>query len=230
VTYIKGGVSDDRIPSRQRRVAAALTAQISQSSNCWVEPELPEVISGGSRRISGRTAWPIAVVLLTGALLAAIALTVHYHGEDVALLHRLRTPPKSHPAGIALPMLASSTVALPADRTLNGAVTVISAKSSTGQARIVLSAYIAGGAPDTTYTLIAFDCTGRSGYQSWATGRTDGRGVGLLTGQSWPVFMNDKFWLYLSRSSSGASGPGLLGTFSAAGTFSASVAGNPACH
>jgi hypothetical protein len=208
---------------------APLTWQLLRALIGAVKPELPEVISWESRRISGRAAWPIAVVLLAAALAAAVGLAVQYHRQVVALGHRLPTPPASPTASKVLPTMLNSTVALPTGKTLNGAVTVVSAKSTSGQARIVLSVYITGGGPDTAYTLIAFDCTGKTGYQPWAYGKTESRGSGVLSGRTWLVFLKDRYWFYLSSSNRGSSGPGLLGSFSAAGRFTATPATNPAC-
>jgi hypothetical protein len=167
--------------------------------------------------------------LLAGALAVVIALAVHYHGQVVALRHQLRTPRASHPARTIIPTFSISTVALPPHRALNGTVTVVAANTSTGRARVMLSVRITGGSPDTTYSLIAFDCTGVSGYQTWAVGTTDERGAAVLSGRTWPVLLNHKFWLYLSPTGGSFGSGSLLGTFSATGRFNASVAGDPAC-
>jgi hypothetical protein len=186
------------------------------------------MVSWGSRRFSGRAGWAVAVAVLAAALAVSVALAVHYHGQVAALQHRLRGAPTAHPGTGVLPTVSSGTVALPRDKTLNGTVTVFAVTSSTGRARVVLSVYITGGNSDTAYTLMAFDCTGATGYQAWAVGATDARGAGFLSGPVWPVVLRHKYWLYLSPSS-GRAGPGLVGSFSDGGTFSAAPAGDPAC-
>jgi hypothetical protein len=94
----------------------------------------------------------------------------------------------------------------------------------------VLSAHISGGMPHTSYAVTGFDCVGSPGYETWAAGVTDANGTADLSGQALTVSLRDTYWLYLSPSSLPSdAGPGLDGIFTAAGKFSASPAGNPAC-
>jgi len=170
------------------------------------------------------------VALLAAALAGGITVAVHYRGEVASLRRQLHSVPASHPPSTVPLMLSSRTVALPSYGALNGAVTVVSAKFSGGLARIVLSAHISGGRPHTSYALIGFDCAGTSGYETWGAGVTDANGTANLSGQALTVSLREEYWLYLSLASSGsAAGRGLDGSFTAAGKFSASPAGNPAC-
>jgi len=204
---------------------------VSPVSNCYVKPQPVDMISADPRTISSRVAWVMAVVaLLAAALAGAITVAVQYRGEVAALRRQLRSVPASHPASTVPLTLSSRTVALPSYGALNGEVTVFSAKFSGGLARIMPSARISGGMPYTSYALTGFDCAGSSGYQTWAAGVTGADGTGNLSGHALTVSLSDEYWLYLSPSSSGGDlGPGLDGSFTAAGKFSASPAGNPAC-
>ncbi len=188
--------------------------------------------SADRRTISSGVAWTIAVVaLLAAALAGAITVAVHYRGEVASLRRQLHSVPASHPPSTLPLTLSSKTVALPSYGALNGVVTVVSAKkSSGGLAQIALSAHISGGRPRTIYALTGFDCVGSPGYETWAAGVTDAHGVGNLSGNALTVSLRDEYWLYLSPSSRPSdAGPGLDGIFTAAGKFSASPAGNPAC-
>lgn len=94
----------------------------------------------------------------------------------------------------------------------------------------MLSARIHGGRPHTRYALIGFDCEGSSaGYETWAAGVTDASGRGTLSGRPLIASLSDYYWLYL-RLPTQRPGSSLLGSFSAAGKFSASPAGNPPCQ
>ena len=174
-------------------------------------------------------AWVAAVTLLAVALAGATAAAVHYRSE-VATLHRqLRTAAGRGP-GVGPVTLSSKTVTLPSRGTLSGELTVFSAKSAAGLTRIALSVHLGGGRPHTRYALLAFDCTGSSGYQVWAAGGTNAHGSGTLLGHAQTVSPRDQYWLFVSPSSSGGSSEaGLRGDFRAAGKFSAVPAGNTAC-
>jgi hypothetical protein len=198
-----------------------------------VKPQQPDdVISADPRTISGPAASLTAIVLLAAALVGAITVAVHYRGQAAALHRRparsvTATPP---PATGAL-MLASGTVVLPSSRTLNGEVTVFSARTSGRLAQIMLSAQISGGRPHTRYELIGFDCEGSSaGYETWAGGITNAGGQGNLSGKALTVSLSDYYWLYLRLPPAQSPQSSLLGSFTAAGKFSASPTGNPACQ
>lgn len=91
------------------------------------------------------------------------------------------------------------------------------------------SAHIRGARPNTGYELTAFNCAGRSGYQTWAVGVTNAHGTGALSGQALSVSPRSEYWLYINPSQSGENAEaGLRASFNGAG-FSASPAGDPAC-
>ncbi len=175
-------------------------------------------------------AWVAAVTLLAVALAGATAAAVHYRSE-VATLHRqLRTAAGRGPGRVGPVTLSSTTVTLPSRGTLSGELTVFSAKSAAGLTRIALSVHLGGGRPHTRYALLAFECTGSSGYQVWAAGGTNAHGSGNLLGHAQTVSPRDQYWLFVSPSSSGGSSEaGLRGDFRAAGKLSAVPAGNTAC-
>jgi hypothetical protein len=177
-----------------------------------------------------RAVWVAAVTLLAVALAGAIVVAVHYRSEVATLRRQLLTAAGHHRGRVGPVTLSSTTVKLPSRGTLHGGVTVFSAKSASGLTRIVLSVHLRGGRPHTQYALLAFDCTGSSGYQVWAAGGTNAHGSATLSGHAQTVSPSDQYWLYVSPSSSGGSSEaGLRGDFRAAGKFSASPAGNPAC-
>ena len=195
-----------------------------------MKPRSVDVVSAEPRTVSARVVWVLAVALLAAALAAAITIAVHYRGEVAGLRGHLRSAPTSLPLSSVPLTLSTRTVALPPYGALNSAVTVVSARSSGSQARILLSLHISGGRPHTGYALTSFDCAGSTGYQSWAAGVTGADGSATISGPAFTVSLSAEYWLYLMPSSSGGSaGPGLDARFTAAGTFSASPAGNPAC-
>ncbi len=197
-----------------------------------MKPQQPDdVISVNPRTVSCRTASLIAVVLLAAALAGAITVAVHYRGQAAVLHPRpARTVTAAPPPTTEPQTLASGTVALPSSKALNGEVTVFSARTSRTLAQIMLSVQISGGRPHTRYELIGFDCEGSSvGYETWAAGITDAGGRGNLSGKALPVSLSDYYWLYLRLPPSQHPESSLLGSFTAAGKFSASPTGNPAC-
>jgi hypothetical protein len=191
-----------------------------------------DVIAANPRTISRPAASLTVIVLLAAALAGAITVAVHYRGQAAALHRRpARSVTASPPSATEPVTLASGTVALPSSRTLNGEVTVFSARTSGRLAQIMLSAQISGARPHTRYELIGFDCEGSSaGYQTWAAGITDAGGRGNLSGQALPVSLSDDYWLYLRLPPSQSPQSSLLGSFTTAGKFSASPTGNPACQ
>ncbi|MBO0832136.1 MAG: hypothetical protein J2P29_09220, partial [Actinobacteria bacterium] len=107
--------------------------------------------------------------------------------------------------------------------------TVISAWQSGRHVQIEVDAHITGARPEARYALIGFDCTGSTGYQTWATGVISADGSGDLSGPARAVSLRDQYWLYLSPPSGESTGAGIRGSFTAARRFAASPAGNPAC-
>jgi hypothetical protein len=194
-----------------------------------VKPKPADMISAEPRTISSRVALLLAVALLAVALAVAIAIAAHYRAEVAALQRHPRPAAASLPPRTIPPALSSRTVTLPSYGTLNSAVTVVAAKFSGGLEQIVLSAHISGGKPHAGYTLIGFDCSGSTGYQSWAAGVTDAHGSGTLSGHAWTVSLTDEYWLYLSPASSGIGGPGVHISFTADGRFTAFPAAEQPC-
>jgi hypothetical protein len=195
-----------------------------------LEPD--DVISADPRAISGVAALVTAVAVLAAVLAGAIIMALHYRAEAAALRRRPASSITAAPAPGTGPLtLASGTAALPSRKSLDGELTVFTARSSGKHAQIVLSGQISGGRPRTRYAVIGFDCEGSSvGYQTWAAGVTNADGRATLSGRSLTVSLSDYYWLYLRLPSSQRPGSSLLGSFTATGKFSASPAGNPACQ
>jgi hypothetical protein len=215
-----------------RLVARLLTTALPLASNYSVKPLEPDdVISADPRAVSGPAVLVTAVAVLAAALAGAIIVAVHYRAEASALRRRPVRSIIAAPASRSGPLrLASGTAALPPSEVLNGELTVFTARSSGTQAQIVLSGQITGGRPHTRYAVIGFDCDGSSvGYETWAVGVTGADGRATLNGRSVTVSLSDYYWVYL-RLPSQRPGSSLLGSFTAAGKFSASPAGNPACQ
>ena len=186
------------------------------------------MISVEPRTLSSRVSWAL-VALLAAALAAAIAVVVHYRAEVAALRQHPRPVVGLLPPAPGPLTLSGRTVTLPSYGTLNGTVTIASARFSGGLEQIVVSAHITGGRRHSGYTLLGFDCAGSTGYQPWAAGMTDSHGSGNLTGHAWAVSLTDQYWLYLSPSS-GLAGPGIHVSFTTDGRFSVAVpAGDLAC-
>jgi hypothetical protein len=209
-----------------------LTTAFPLASNYSVKPLEPDdVIAANPRVISGSAALVTAVAVLAAALAGAIIVALHYRAEAAALRRRpVRSIIVAPTPGTGPLTLASGTAALPSHKSLDGEVTVFSARSSGKHAQILLSGQISGGRPRTRYAVIGFDCEGSSvGYETWAAGVTNADGRATLSGRSLTVSLSDYYWLYL-RLPSQRPGSSLLGSFTAAGKFSASPAGNPACQ
>ncbi len=201
---------------------------VSPASNGHVKPDPADTISAGPRTLSSRAGWVLAG-LLAAALAGAIAVAAHYRAEVAELRQHQRPVAASLPPAAVPPALSSRTVTLPAYGTLSSSVTIASARFSGGLEQIVVSAHITGGRPHSGYTLTGFDCTGSTGYQSWAAGVTDAHGSADLSGHTWAVSLTDEYWLYLSPSS-GLAGPGIHVSFTTDGRFSVGVpVGDPAC-
>lgn len=172
--------------------------------------------------------WVVAVALLAAALAGAVAVAVHYRSQ-MATLGRLRAATRHHSVRAVPLTLGSAAVKLPSRGTLSGGVTILTAKSASGSTQVALSVHIRGARPDTGYVLLAFNCAGSSGYQTWAAGVTNAHGSGTLSGHALSVSPRNEYWLYLSSSSGASSEAGIRGRFTAAGKFSASPATDPAC-
>ena len=210
-----------------------MTSEVRRVSNCGMKPQPDDVISANPRAVVSWLAWVI-VAVLAAALAGAITIAVHYRGEVSALRRETRPAPAIrpapvHPSGGVVPLtLSSGTARLAPYRSLNGEVTVFSARQTGRQAQIMVSARISGGRPDTRYDLIGADCDGSS-VGAWATGTTGADGSGNLDGTAVTVSLHAYYMLYL-KLPSGSPGPSLLGNFTTDGQFSAvGAAGYGAC-
>lgn len=185
---------------------------------------------GNPRVYPSRVAWVTAVALLVAALAGAVTVAVHYRSEVTALQRHLAQAAGRRSPGTAPIKLASMAVRLPPRGKLSDRATILTASSASGPTQIELSVHLSGARPHTSYALVAFNCAGSSGYQTWAAGTTNAHGSGTLSGHAMPVSARSQYWLYVSPSSSGGSAEaGLRGGLTASGNFSASPAGDPAC-
>lgn len=116
-------------------------------------------ISAEPGGIPPRLARVLAVVLLLAALTVASVAALHYRGE-AATRRQLRSVTGSVATRPAVLSLSSSTAALPSLRPLAGEVTAFAVRSSSGLARIIVTAQITGGQPYSRYELLGGDCAG----------------------------------------------------------------------
>lgn len=184
---------------------------------------------GRPRPYPSSVVWVTAVALLVVALAGAVTVAVHYRSEVTTLQRHVPQRAARPSPGTGPVRLASTAVRLPPRGKLTGSVTILTAKSASGSTQIELAVHISGAQPHTSYVLIAYNCAGHV-YQTWAAGISNARGSGTLNGHALPVSADSQYWFYVSPSSSGGDAEaGLLGSLTAAGTFSASPAGNPTC-
>lgn len=171
------------------------------------------MISAGPR---GITSWPVrgvAVVILVAALAIAITVALHYRGQAAAAGRQLRSATGPAAARGTSLGLSASTAVLPATSPLSGEVTAFSVRSSSGLARIVVTAQITGGRPDVRYELFGGDCAGDARVRDWAAGTTDAHGSAELTGRPWTVAASHRYFLALSSPGSDHPGPAVHGYF-----------------
>jgi hypothetical protein len=166
--------------------------------------------------------------MLALALAAAITIALHYHAEATAGRHRARlvfvtTTPRPGPL-----MLSAQTAVLPSAGTLTGEVTVFSARTAPGSARVIVSGRITGGIPHKRYALVGNDCTSNAPDHPWATGVTDARGQASLSGPAWTVSAQDEYWLWLIPWPHRQT-PGLHGSLAPGGRLTAFRAGWAPC-
>ena len=151
-------------------------------------PERADVISAEPRALAFRPAWGLVAALLVAALAAALVVTLHYRGEAAAARRQLQSvtgpapagpaPAGAAPAGMASLRLSTSTAGLLAAPPLSGEVTVFAVRSSSGLARVVVTARITGGQPDARYELLGGDCAGDSSRPQLGGGHHGRSGVG----------------------------------------------------
>jgi len=128
--------------------------KLARTDNCRVRPTQPaDVISASPRTIRPWWAWFAVVVLLAGALIGGAPCRAAIPAEAATLHGQLRSV-SAHVSPRSPPMTVSSdTVLLPASGRLAGEVTVFAVRFSAGQARVVVTARITGGRPDSQYEL-----------------------------------------------------------------------------
>jgi hypothetical protein len=204
-----------------------------------VNPDQPDVISFGHPRTGDRVAWA-AVALLSAALVIAIIVALHYHGQVVALHRQARSTPGPAVSPASPPTLApsswltvsSTSVALLPAGSLTGEVTFIAANPRSGlQANLVIIAHVSGGRPHTTYALTGGSCSSTSRHRwgvQWAAGVTDTHGNAELVGSVQPVSLTAHYWLELTPAIKNLQ-PALAGDFAAATDISAYRSGPPMC-
>jgi hypothetical protein len=167
-------------------------------SNCHVQPTRPaDIIFADPRTFSRRVAWPMTVVLVATALIAAILVAVHYRGEAASVRRQLHSNGTPVPVSTGSLALSSTTVALPAPGPLAGQVTVFAVRSSARQAQIIVTARITGGRPHSRYELFGAGCAGNAAVRTWAAGIADARGSADLTGQAWTVSVSTEYYIVL---------------------------------
>jgi hypothetical protein len=91
--------------------------------------------------------------------------------------------------------ISSDTVLLPVSGRLAGEVTVFAVRSSAGQVRVVVTARLTGGRPDSQYELFGGDCAGHAADHAWAWGSTDSHGSADIAGQAWTVSPGHEYYL-----------------------------------
>ncbi len=92
-------------------------------------------------------------------------------------------------------------------------MTAFAVRSSSGLARVVVTARITGGQPDARYELFGSDCAGDAPGHSWAAGTTNDQGSAELTGSPWTVSVSHRYFLTLSSPGSDHPGPAVHGYF-----------------
>ncbi len=183
-------------------------------------PEPADVISANPRSVTLRPAWGLAVALLVAALAAAVVMTLHYRDEAAVARRQLQSVTRPAQGGIASLLLSTSTAALPGAPPLSGEVTAFAVRSSSGLARVVVTAQITGGRPDVRYELFGGDCVGDAPVHDWAAASTDAHGSALLTGRPWTVSVGHRYFLALSSPGSDHPGPAVHGYFGRVGGLS----------
>jgi hypothetical protein len=176
---------------------------------------------------TGRLA-PLLVIAQAGALIAVIAVALHYRAEVGRPGHGGR--PTAGPRASALPEMSSIMLRLPSGPPIVGTVVITAAAQPGGdRAQFVVSALITGGQPDTVYDLVGNDCSALAPLPDhvWATGLTNAAGAAQLSGYAWTGAVADQYWLALSPSPVYAS-PGLRGRF-AQGSAEPFPAGQAPC-
>ena len=171
------------------------------------------MISAEPRSMALRPVWGVVVALLVAALAAAVVMTLHYRDQAAAAHRQLQSASGPARAGMASLLLSTSAAVLPGAPPLSGEVTAFAVRSSSGLARVVVTARITGGRPDVRYELFGGDCAGDAPIHDWAAGRTDAHGSAELTGEPWTVSVSHRYFLALSSPGSDHPGPAVHGYF-----------------
>jgi hypothetical protein len=177
--------------------------------------EAPDVIAAGPPR-SKRPGGPFRFLVLaqTAALVASIAVALHYRAEAGRTPATGALPPTS-PSASPLPEVSSMALRLPAGAGAAGTVVITAAAlPGAGRAQFTVSAVITGAMPDTYYNLIGNDCSIADQLPDdvWASGLTGANGTADLVGYAWTGAVADSYWLVLDPQSMSRP-PGLHGQF-----------------
>jgi len=192
--------------------------------------EAPDVIASGPPR-SKRLGRPFRLLVLaqTAALVASIAVALHYRAEAGRTPATGALPPTS-PSVSPLPEVTSVALRLPTGGGAVGTVVITAAAlPGAGRAQFTVSAVIAGAMPDTYYNLIGNDCSVADARPDdvWASGLTGANGTADLVGYAWTGAVADSYWLVLDPQEA-TPPPGLHGQF-AAGRAAPYPAGQAPC-
>jgi len=192
--------------------------------------EAPDVIASGPPR-SKRLGRPFRLLVLaqTAALVASIAVALHYRAEAGRTPATGALPPTS-PSVSPLPEVTSVALRLPTGGGAVGTVVITAAAlPGAGRAQFTVSAVIAGAMPDTYYNLIGNDCSVADARPDdvWASGLTGANGTADLVGYAWTGAVADSYWLVLDPQEV-TPPPGLHGQF-AAGRAAPYPAGQAPC-
>jgi hypothetical protein len=178
---------------------------------------LPDLVESGwsGRRLADNKRFFIASALMAlgvGLVIATLA-AVHYHAQANGLRYLPRSPStQAAIATAALPRVSSSTVALPEDGPIRGKVAIVMVDHMpSGNAELLIMAYISGGRPRTRYALMGSDCLSNSADHLWASGVTNNQGIAVLTGPSWTSNSRDYYWTWTQPSAGTTPPPALHG-------------------
>jgi hypothetical protein len=178
---------------------------------------LPDVVESGwsGRRLADNSRFRIAsaFMALGVGLVIAILAGVHYYSQANGLQRLLRSPRSSATLGAgALPRVSSSNVALPEDGPIRGKVAMVMVDHmSSGNAELLITAYISGGRPRTRYALMGSNCLSNGADHLWASGVTNNQGIAVLTGRPWTSNVSDYYWTWTQRSAGTTPPPVLHG-------------------
>ena len=178
---------------------------------------LPDLVESGwsGRRLAYNKRFLIASALMAlgmGLVIATLA-AVHYHAQANGLPHPPRSP--RSPAAVAaaaLPRVSSSTVTLPEDGPIRGKVAIVVVDHMpSGNAELLIMAYISEGTARTRYVLMGSNCLSSSADHLWASGVTDNQGIAILTGHPWTSNSRDHYWTWTQPSAGTTPPPALHG-------------------